>query len=258
MQSLFTSVDELNAHPELFYDPDRPESENAAPFIIVRDDFYKNPSEIRELALTQKFFQYKPPLPEQVGVEIAAQYSDPRAVWLSSSLLRYLGKTVAHPEYGYRHATPEIRQALARVIGEEINKDTWDEAGDWWNGAFHLQYQAGEKVHRVIHHHYREGDVAPRGWSGLVYLSPDAPPELGTTIWQDNKTRRCIASKGDKYDQDLDRFDLALSIENRFNRLVLFRENVLHRAGHGFGTTPETARLMQTFFFHAECNMVKK
>ena len=258
MQSLFTSADELNAHSELFYDPDRPDPENEGPFLIVCDDFYQNPNEIRELALAQRFFQYKPPLPEQVGEETAAQYGDPRPVWLSSSLLRYLGKTVANPQYGYRHATPEVRQALAKVTSEIIKTDTWDEVGDWWNGAFHLQYEAGEKVHRVIHHHYREGDVAPRGWSGLVYLSPDAPPKLGTTIWREKKTHRCIASKGDKYDQDIDKFDLALLIENRFNRLVLFRENVLHRAGYGFGTTPSTARLMQTFFFHAERNMANK
>ena len=255
MQPLFTSIDELNSQPELFYDPERSESENVGPFIVVCDDFYTDPDAIRRLALAQTFFQYKPPLAEQVGEEIAAQYDDPEIVWQSSSLFRYLGKTVANPQPGYRYATSEVRESLGKVINEHIIADRWDTTGDWWNGAFHLQYEAGDEVHRVIHHHYREGDVTPRGWSGLVYLSPNAPKQHGTTIWREKKTKLCIASKGHKYDQDISLFDLALLIENRFNRLVLFRENVLHRAGHGFGTTPDTARLMQTFFFQAERKM---
>lgn len=257
MQPLFTSVDEFNTHTELFYDPERTDSENTGPFVIVCDDFYPDPIAVRELALKNKFFRYKPPLAEQVGEEIAAQYDDPKIVWESSAILRYLGTTVKNPQSGYRHSTPEVRDLLSRVIDEHIVTDTWDTLGDWWNGAFHLQYEAGENVHRVIHHHYREGDVVPRGWSGLVYLSPDAPKQHGTTIWRNKKTNLCVAPEGDQYEQDTDQFELALSIENRFNRLVLFRENVLHRAGHGFGTTPETARLMQTFFFKAVQNKAK-
>lgn len=256
MEEIFKSVDELNARPEFFYDSERTESENDGPFLIVCDNFYSNPNEVRRLALAQEYFQYKPPIAEQVGKEIAGQYDDPRPVWLSSSLLRFLGKKVINPRSGYRYATPEIRQALSRVIGESISSNTWSETGDWWNGAFHLQYEAKGKPHRVIHHHYREGDVAPIGWSGLVYLTPGALPEFGTTIWRERKTNRCIGSKGNKYYQNHDEFDLALSIENHFNRLVLFRENVLHRAGYGFGTTPNSARLMQTFFFQVERNIL--
>jgi hypothetical protein len=249
MKALYTSVEEINLQPELFYDAHRGAKENQGPFIIICDDFYPDPIAVRNLALAQDFFQYKPPLAEQVGKEIAAQYENPKLVWESSSLLRYLGKTVAKPQAGYRHATAEVRASLAKLINEPICTDTWDSTGDWWNGAFHLQYEAGNNVHRVIHHHYREGDVAPCGWSGLVYLSPDAPQEHGTTIWRDKNTQCCIAAKGNQYEQDTDKYDLALNIENRFNRLVLFRENVLHRAGHGFGHTADTARLMQTFFF---------
>jgi len=50
----------------------------------------------------------------------------------------------------------------------------------------------------------------------------------------------------------MSRVKLALMAENRFNRLVLFRENVLHRAEDGFGQTAQNARLTQTFFFHVD------
>jgi hypothetical protein len=248
-QPLFRSVKDLNAQTSLFRDPQRSEDDNTGPFVIVVDDFYPDPLAVRGLALSKPFFQYKPPLAEQVGEEVAASYADPRPVWLSTALLRYLGQKVRHPESGFRHATSEVRQALSDVVGESIDLKTWSETGDWWNGAFHLQFEAGNQVHRVVHHHFRDGDVTPRGWSGLVYLSPGAPAEYGTTIWREKRTKRCIAGIGDKYEQDLSHFDLALSIENRFNRLVLFRENVLHRAGHGFGSTLADARLIQTFFF---------
>ncbi len=252
MTPLYSSADELNSKTELFCDPERPEHENGGPFVVVRDDFYPNPMEIRRIALKQEFYQYSPPLPEQIGEDIGSNDTDLQPAWVSSSLLRHFGRTVANPKPGYRHAPPEVRQAIADLIGEDVTAETWDEMGDWWNGAFHVQYETWRRG--SIHHHYKERDVAIRGWSGLVYLAPDAPAEVGTTIWREKATGRCIASKGARFDRDAEKFDLALVVENRFNRLVLFRENVLHRAEHGFGTTPESGKLTQTFFFHSERN----
>jgi hypothetical protein len=246
----------LNAHPDLFTDPARSSGDNRGPFLIVRDDFYADPEAIRRTALAQEFFQYSPPLAEQVGAEVARQYAvrcpDTRPAWLSSSLLRYRGREVLHPQPGYRHAPPAVRESLALLLGENVPPATWDEMGDWWNGAFHVMYEPWVLGRGAIHHHYKDGDVAPRGWSGLVYLTPDAPPDAGTTIWREKATGKCVASKGATFADDGSRFELALRVENRFNRLVLFRENVLHRAERGFGTTNDTGRLTQTFFFRAE------
>ena len=252
MHALYKTVSELNANIALFHDPDRSSSENKGPFLIVCDDFYPDPDSVRKLALQQTYHQYKPPKAEQVGELIAGQYDDPKPIWFASALLRYLGQTVNHPQPGYRHDGIEVRQLLDKLIPDKIQLDTWHESGDWWNGAFHLQYDADGIPHRVIHHHYRDGDVAPIGWSGLVYLTPEAPIECGTTIWREKITQRCIAAKGDKYAEDHNNYELALKIQNRFNRLVLFRENVLHRAGFGFGDQPGNARLTQTFFFRVE------
>lgn len=252
MTPLYSSIDELNANVELFRDSGRPEAENVGPFLVVRDNFYPDPMRIRHIALAQQYYQYVPPLPEQVGVEIASSEAGAPPAWVSSSLLRYLGRTVADPKPGYRHAPADVRRAIAGVIGEKVTIETWDDMGDWWNGAFQVQYEAWGRGAGAIHHHYKEGDVAPRGWSGVVYLSPRAPADTGTTIWREKSSGRCVASKGVWFDKDCDNFDLAFVVENRFNRLVLFRENVLHRAEHGFGTTPASGRLTQTFFFHAE------
>lgn len=236
MNPLFSTAEELNAHPELFYDPERTEAENEGPFLIVQDNFYENPGEVRAVALGKEFHQYSPPLAYQVGEEIAAKFDETHPAWVSSSLLRYHGKDVNDPKPGYRHALPEIRRKMEQVLDEKVTPETWNEMGDWWNGAFHVQFQIYPGG--FVHHHFKEGDVAP--------------PEVGTTIWKNKKTGKCIATKGASFETDLSNFELAFRAENTFNRLVLFRENVLHRAEHGFGTTLETGRMTQTFFFHSE------
>jgi hypothetical protein len=102
----------------------------------------------------------------------------------------------------------------------------------------------------AIRHHYRPGDVYPRDWSGVVYLSPDPPPWSGTSIWRHKDTGTCIASPGVRYYRDPDTLD-HFELENRYNRLALFRENILHRVETGFGMG-HTTRLTQTIFFQTE------
>jgi hypothetical protein len=57
--SLAGSLAELNSRTEWFQDPDRPTE--VGPFVVVVDDFYENPDEIRQIALRKPFFQYHPP-----------------------------------------------------------------------------------------------------------------------------------------------------------------------------------------------------
>jgi len=242
----------LNARREWFTDPGRPIAENQGPHVLVFDDFYDDPLAVRSLGLSQPFFQYSPPLASQVGDEIAGRFNECDPRWFSTSLHCYHGQPVRHPQAGFRHDGSEVRERLARQIGERINMATWSSLGDGWNGAFHLQYAGTSGNSWSIHHHYKPGDVYPRGWSGLVYLSPDAPPASGTTLWRDRQSGRCVASAGAVFSRNADSFEQVFAIENRFNRLVLFRENVLHRAEPAFGADPDSGRLTQTFFFLSE------
>ena len=155
------------------------------------------------------------------------------------------------PVNGFRHAPEGVRQELGELLGEEIAVGTWDTLGDGWNGAFHIQNARWRTGCGAIHHHFKDGDVNPRGWSGVVYLSHEAPPSSGTSIWRERSTGLCVGSFGATFDYDIRNFELALHLENRFNRLVLFRERVFHRAEHGFGNHIGDSRLTQTFFFHS-------
>jgi hypothetical protein len=241
------SVAELLGHADWFADPGRRDAA-PVPSILVVDDFYADPEAMRAQALDRQFVQYIPPDPEIVGAEIAAANAHRRGRWLASAFVIYHGKLAERPFHGSRHNPESLRRRLEALVGEPIDEASWQSGGDHWNGAFHLVESGLELGKAVIHHHYKPHDVEGRGWSGVIYLSPDAPPSAGTSFWRDRRSGRCVAAYGTPYSFDKEDFEMAYVAENRFNRLVLFRENVWHRVEHGFGSGDQ-ARLTQTLFF---------
>lgn len=242
-------LEELLNRREWFADPARPV--DAAPHVVTVDDFYADPHKVRELALKLQFVRYLPPDERIVGTELAARNAHRRGPWMTSAFVTYHGTIAEKPFYGERYNPPQVREALERLIGEKVREETWLTGGDYWNGAFHLLEEGFRVGDGVIHHHYKPGDVEERGWSGVVYLSPDAPASSGTSFWRERESGRCVASFGAEFQLDTRGFELVHTAENRFNRLVLFRENVWHRVEHGFARGAE-ARLTQTFFFETD------
>ncbi len=250
LKTLLGSVEEANARPELFADKVR--EDNVGPYLIVVDDFYAHPQSVRELALAMRYVQYSPPVAEIAGEEIVRERAlqHPKWLWLATAVVTYLGKRVATPFHGQRYNPEWLLRRLSDTIEENIDSTTWQTGGDYWNGAFHLIDKGWENGTGVIHHHYKPFDIEGRGWSGLIYLSENPPERSGTSVWRNRESKSCIAPYGKNFDWNVSNFDLAYLVENRFNRLVLFRENVLHRAERGFGTGRD-ARLTQTFFFRS-------
>ena len=75
-------------------------------------------------------------------------------------------------------------------------------------------------------------------WAGVLYLTPNAPQEAGTGIFTEPRPGE---------------FELQDAIANKYNRLVLYRGDLLHRSLlSGFGNSVETGRLTQVFFFDIE------
>jgi hypothetical protein len=83
--------------------------------------------------------------------------------------------------------------------------------------------------------------------AGVLYLTPDAPLQCGTSFW---------TSKHENPFQwgflDRTKFELVDSIGNVYNRLILFKANLIHSASQYFGTGLEDSRLVQLFFFDCE------
>lgn len=68
-------------------------------------------------------------------------------------------------------------------------------------------------------------------WAGVLYLTPNADIKSGTGIFDHNE-------------------NLITMIGNVYNRLVLYKGNLLHRSIiPGFGDSVETGRLTQVLFF---------
>jgi hypothetical protein len=210
--------------------------------VRVVDNFYPDPEEVRASALKAEYTQHAP-------------------LWWVTAWES--GKDPAFRSTGNkwsRRNGPEIRRLLEAAIGAQIRTDTWELAGDGWNGAFHLRFGAPIYLPGGIHHHWgmvsaesqtRETEF---GWTGVVYLSPSAPNGSGTSIWRDQETGLCYASPDEtfvKWRRPAD-CEKVFEAENVWNRLVLMDSRLLHRAETGFGREPEAARLLQTFFFDVE------
>lgn len=241
------SLTELLRHAEWFDDPDRTDAA-PVPSVLIVNDFYADPLAMRAAALDRRFVQYIPPDPAIVGEQLAAANAHRRGRWLTSAFVIYHGAVAENPFIGTRLTPDTLRHRLEGLVGEPIDEESWRTGGDYWNGAFHLLEAGFEVGAGVIHHHYKPRDVEGRGWSGVIYLSPDASPSAGTSFWRNRATGRCVASFGASYSFAPEDFELAYFAENRFNRLLLFRENVWHRVEHGFGAGKD-ARLTQTLFF---------
>lgn len=241
----------LSAH-DLFADGARSDADNRGPHIRIIDGFYDNPHEVRELALAQEYVQYSPPLPEHVGEAVASEphFRGISGRMLSTALYTFRGMPVLRPFDGFRHNPQELMARLENVTREKIDPASWEPGGDGWNGAFHLR-ESGNTPLASVHHHYHRTNTVRRGWSGVCYLSPDPIEGSGTSFWRDKRTGKCIAAFGEAFRRDTENFEKVFETENVYNRLLLFRENVLHKIEKGFGAG-RSARMTQTFFFDCQ------
>jgi hypothetical protein len=89
-------------------------------------------------------------------------------------------------------------------------------------------------------------------WAAVLYLTPDAPMESGTAIYD------LSTYKNSNYvDED---FSLNSFFGNVYNRIVIYRGNKLfHRSFvSGFGDSVYNGRLTQVFFFNSYDNGQKQ
>lgn len=200
----------------------RPQSRLTA---VVADDFLENPDEVRAFALGQEF---------------------------AADNRYFRGQRTKT-----RHLWPGMRERLESLIGKKIDPNWGDHAT---NGVF--QFCVGGD--QVVFHSDDNTHAA------VLYLTPNAPPEAGTTLYRSKQL------KGRTVDEVLDRnkfppgmkghvetefyggklldptaWEVVDVLGNRYNRLVVWDAKLVHSASCYFGSTKETGRLFQMFFFNA-------
>lgn len=155
-----------------------------------------------------------------------------------------------HPDYhkGKRTDTvfkfPGLKEKMEELLCNKIKN--WDKYGV--NACF--QYCIGGDQ---LVYHYDSQEYA-----AIIFLTPDAPPQTGTSFYRSKNTKGRIFDNKD-YSivfkngfLDPTEFEVVDVIGNVYNRIVLFNAQMFHAASNYFGNTLENGRLFQIFFFDLE------
>jgi len=155
-----------------------------------------------------------------------------------------------------------IRRLIERAFRVQI--DYWDDSKsiEGGNGVFFTAFSKGQHAEKVKVHF----DEPPDWMSLLVYLTPNAPSDCGTSFWQHRETG--LTAKPTR--SDASRLDLSLEelksmierdgwkrkawievdrVGNVYNRAVMFTAGRFHSATHHFGQNLHNGRLYQSFHF---------
>ena len=201
-------------------------------FIMVIDNFYYAPDSVRQIALNMTFATRK----DTTGCRTQ------------------------------RYQPKGIREGIERAIKWRIK--SWEDEkvqSEYDNGAFFSGFDKGRYAETPYVHY-----DTPTNWlTLLIYMTPDAPFDAGTSTWQHRETglisnptrkdaeglktsirelREIFARDADnpKRWRELDR------VGNVYNRAVVFTSNVLHSASKHFGSDQFNGRIFQGFRFSVD------
>lgn len=101
-------------------------------------------------------------------------------------------------------------------------------------------------------------------YAAVIYLTPDAPPSAGTTIYRSRQTKsrspeepvpgmtREEVAKAMYGGKLLDRtaWEVVDVFGNRYNRCVIWNARMVHAASEYFGDKPDNGRLFLMYFFN--------
>jgi hypothetical protein len=146
-----------------------------------------------------------------------------------------------------------LKDRFEEIIGKKITGWTSEDNPEKYgmNGRFQIAW-AGEPL---VYH------CDNQRWGGMLYLTPGAPYQCGTTLYAHKQTRARTY-----YDPGWDaawNFPGANHLDgtpwepvdvagNVYNRLAIFDASAIHAASEYFGSTKENARLWQMFFFDTD------
>lgn len=217
--------------------------------LIVVENFYDEPLAVREFALRERYYY-----PYQRDADVLAGRVDVK--WMSTWFKL--------PQECPFKSSRALVERLEALTGNEIDMRHWNlpfpldaegkaaadceayERSCLWNCCFHVKPLTDQRLGEGVHNHVTDiwNSVGEDGWTGLVYLSPDAPVDGGLKLWRNHDPAR-------KFDwmtpgENWERVD---DLGNVFNRLILTRGDVPHSGAAGWGDGIESGRLFQTFFF---------
>jgi hypothetical protein len=214
--------EELLRYKKLF---ENIQTRNPSCGLIVIDNFYKNPYEMRKFILSQEFM-------------VKGNYPGQRTKSFANEQLKEIIQKYVEPFGG-------------KITDFLMPKLDGSDANGIYNGSF--QYTTSRDRSWVHVDEYNN-------WAGVLYLTPDAPLSAGTAFYNfyDGSTckqdRDILKNKEeiDRFSQDLTKWKEVDRVGNVFNRLILFNSNRYHMSMDYFGDSKVNSRLFQVFFFSTE------
>jgi hypothetical protein len=195
--------------------------------VTVVDNFYNDPYSIREYALSQQFTRC------------------PTGHWpgIRSNSLHNLNHNMD-------------QEFMQRVLCLFFDLQT-----DVLSANFDINFHLTDESYEEGWVHRDDGTT----FAGVVYLTPDAPVNCGTSLYSRigpdnegfdmsekfkfyNKEPIDIDNYRTARDKHNGQFVKTLDIGNVFNRLVVYPGNIYHRESKFFGNTADNSRLTQVFF----------
>jgi len=188
---------------------------------FVVDNFYQDPHAIRDLALNQPFF----PGEGAVGSRTRKQF-----------------------------LFEGLKESFEEVLQEKIQDHTPEGTG-WYDVGINGRFQSCPAGTPSVFH------CDSQKWAAVIYLTPDAPPEGGTSFYRHKATKVHHNSQIDWSLKDEDNvfnqktfldpspYEQVDTVGNIFNRLVIFDGGLIHSGINYFGWDLHTSRLFHIFFF---------
>jgi hypothetical protein len=189
--------------------------------LVCIDNFYPDPIKVRDFALKQMY------------------YEDQGAVGLRTDK---------------QFLFDGLKERFEEITQRSIPEHTESGFG-WYDKGINGRFQSCKAgVPSVFH-----CDSQP--WAAVIYLTPDAPPQGGTSFYRHKETKKRHASEIDweegeglkVFNQhtflDASPYEKVDTVGNVFNRLVIFDGNLIHSGHDYFGWDINSSRLFQIFFF---------
>jgi hypothetical protein len=141
-----------------------------------------------------------------------------------------------------------VKDRFEKIIDQKI--ENWESEG--MNGRFQT-CKAGTPL---VYH------CDNQRWAAMVYLTPDAPIECGTSFYRHKETKKYHKSQFYSSDEDLNKvfnqktfvdktpYEMVDTVGNVFNRLVIFDGGLIHAASEYFGWDIPSSRLFHMYFFN--------
>lgn len=196
------------------------------------------------------------PFPGMVVVENF--YDDPDAVREYALTREYREDERYHK--GARTEEKTIFPGTKELLEDILHKKIINWENHIYNGVFQYCIARDALVYHTDHQTY----------AAVVYLTPDAPPECGTTFYRSKfngmmhtptaqDCERLGKSAAELSDEmfagnyyDKTRWETVDVIGNVYNRMVLWDAHKVHAASEYFGDSLHNSRLFHMFFFDAE------